>query len=50
MSLISGIKQKKKMVEERNEKLPQSMNYNHYIKELDLSCNNVVTSVIAGQI
>ena len=39
-------------MEERNEKLPQSINYNPYIKELpvDLSCNNVVTSVIAGQI
>ena len=37
-------------MEERNEKLPQSINYNPYIKELDLSCNNVVKSVIAGQI
>ena len=53
MSLISGIKQKctiNILMEERNEKLPQSINYNPYIKELDLSCNNVVSSMIVGQI
>ena len=36
-------------MEKRNEKLPQSINYNPYIKELDLSYD-VVTSMIAGQI